>query len=154
MNHLGIWTMNSAGPVVEKSIRREIFYENVFTIITLVLSVLTGMTYMVPNNNDKDFFLGQVVIEKFFPKFEKLLSFSHKMSSLVVSIVLIAPFHMLIYYCGHARMQFQMFLRCLRNLNYGYDELDLLKSNYNEEYQKEITRRLKFSIDRHVRIYS
>ncbi|KAJ3664063.1 hypothetical protein Zmor_008268 [Zophobas morio] len=65
-----------------------------------------------------------------------------------------APFHMIMYFCGHIRAQFTMFVTCLENLDYGHDNVDPLKSIYDDEYQKEVTKRLKFCIERHVRIYS
>ena len=148
------WKINTAGPLVEKLIHKEFFYENVFVIVNIIFATYSGISHVIPDESDKDFFLILTVFERFFPRFERLLTVMFRMSCVMVPIIIMVPFYMSIYYAGHTRQQFYMFLKCVQNLNYGYDKMDLLKSVHNKEYQDEITRRLKFCIDRHVHINS
>ena len=147
------WDIKSTGFLVEQSIRKMALFENVFVVVNLVVGISTIIAYAVPAKNDKEFFLVLVMFEKFFPEFEAPLSFLYRVSSFVLLPVL-APIHMVMYFSGHSRAQFHMLVKCLENLNYGYDKLDLLDSLYDKEYQEEITRRLTFCIERHIRIYS
>ena len=142
------------GPIVEKLLRREIYYENVFLVVNIVVTVFIGIAFFIPDENDKDFFLPFVVFERFFPIFEGVLTLCCRVNLAFVLLTMTAPFHMIMYFCGHIRAQFTMFVTCLENLDYGHDNVDPLKSIYDAEYQKEVTKRLKFCIERHVRIYS
>ena len=148
------WDIKSAGPVVEKSIRKTALYEISFVVVNLMVAVLGAAAHAIPGKNDKDFFLALVVFERFFPTFETPLTFLYRISYFASTLVILAPFHMTIYFSGHLRAQISMLVTCLQNLNYGYDKMDLLKSVYDVKYQKEISRRLKFCIERHIRIYS
>lgn len=148
------WKIDSAGSIVKKLIQREIYYENVFVLVNVLLAVITGIAFAVPDDTDKDFFLPYVVFEKFFPIFGRGLSLWCQLNFLFVTTIMTTPFHMIIYFCGHTTAQLTMFVTCLENLDYGYNNVDPLKSIYDDEYQNEVTKRLKFCIDRHVRIQS
>ncbi|KAJ3664065.1 hypothetical protein Zmor_008269 [Zophobas morio] len=148
------WKIGSTGSTVEKLLRREIYYENLFLIVTVFLAVINGIAFTIPDENDKDFFLPFIVFERFFPIFERVLILGCRLNVVLITIIMTTPFNMIMYFCGHIRVQFTMFVVCLENLDYGYDNVDPLKSLYNDEYQKEVTRRLKFCIERHIRIYS
>ena len=144
------WEVGSAGTLVEKSIRKQIFYENVFVLVNVFVTIFAGIAFAIPDETDKDFFLVLVVFERFFPIFEGVLTVLYRLSYLILTTIIIAPFHMIVYYYGHTRVQFTLFVKYLENLN---DNVDPLKAVYDEEYQKEVTRRLKFCIDRHIHLY-
>ena len=151
---LGEWEVGTTDPVIEKLNRKKIFYENVFVIVHVLLATFTGIAYIVPDEKDKDFFLVWVVFERFFPVFANIFFLLCRLSFFVLPIIMLAPFHMIIYYSGYTRRKFTAFTKSLEDLNDGFDDVDPLKSVYDEEYQREITRRLKFCIRSHVRLYS
>ncbi|KAJ3664067.1 hypothetical protein Zmor_008271 [Zophobas morio] len=148
------WEVGTTDPVIEKLNRKKIFYENVFVIVHVLLATVTGIAYIIPDEKDKDFFLVWVVFERFFPVFANIIFLLCRLSFFVLPIIMLAPFHMIIYYCGYTRRKFTAFTKSLEDLNDGFDDVDPLKSVYDEEYQREITRRLKFCIRSHVRLYS
>ncbi|KAJ3664066.1 hypothetical protein Zmor_008270 [Zophobas morio] len=144
------WKFSSA----EKFTGKDIFFEKIFVILHVLLAIFTGITYAIPDESDKNFVLVLVAIKKFFPTFELVFTILYRLSFLILIITTLAPFHMIIYYCGYTRANFITFLKYVENLNYGYDHPDLMNSVYDQKYQRKITRRLEFCVETHVRLYS
>ena len=90
------WEVGSAGTLVEKSIRKQIFYENVFVLVNVFVTIFAGIAFAIPDETDKDFFLVLVVFERFFPIFEGVLTVLYLLSYLILTTIIIAPFHMIV----------------------------------------------------------
>jgi hypothetical protein len=104
--------------------------------------------------NHEDIFYPLAIFKEFVPQWQNVLSALYRATLFLIPLILSTPCCILIYVTSHLRFQFYMLLHFLKNINNGYETTEPNQLVDNLHYQKEITRRLEFCIQRYSILYT
>lgn len=147
------WKYDSAGLLVQAKIKKEARLNNIVAIAICIIGLPVLALFIVPFDDDDDFFFPFLAFEKFFPQWKLLLTLGLRSFFPFCGILLQSSFYIIIYSNLRIKFQIYMLTEFLKNLNCGYSNLETSELLNNTEYQNEIFKRLKFCIERQEHIY-
>ncbi|EFA01416.1 odorant receptor 283 [Tribolium castaneum] len=147
------WKIDSGGALVENKIKQEAHFTNIITAINCIFGLMVLVLFIVPFEDDNDFYFLFIAFEKYFPQWQQLLKWGFKAFFPCITILLQAPFYIVIYACLRIKFELYMWMEFLKNLNIVYEKSDICELVHDSEYQTEISKRLRFCIERQEHIY-
>jgi hypothetical protein len=146
------WALDSAGKELSQKIKKEAMCTSIIVIVNSVIALLAALLFFLPAENDEELFFALYLFKRWFPVYGFVLSWIYRSTFFVLAYVLITPIHEFIYVIQHVKFQFYLFLHHLKkitNVN-EYNSVSDHNLLLNEDFQRTITKRLKFCIKRHV----
>lgn len=148
-NELKIWAINSAGEDLHSKLKIKIKMITAFTVTNTLIASIGVFLFVKPLSNDINIFFVFRLINDYFPNYKHFLEILYRSTFIVLGYLLLVHCYQVIYFTQHINFQLELFKATLTGLaewkNISSREDDLF---YNEQYQTEIKRRLKFCIIR------
>jgi hypothetical protein len=146
------WALDSAGKELSQKIKKEARCTSIIVIVNFVIAFLSAVLFFLPAENDEELFFALYLFKRWFPVYGFVLSWIYRSTFFVLAYVLITPIHEFIYVIQHVKFQFYLFLHHLKNITNVNEYNSVSDHNLllNEDFQRTITKRLKFCIKRHV----
>lgn len=152
MDEMRPWKTTCCGSKVENRIKREVLYSNCFLVINTITALVCAILCIKPIEGDKEIVYAFVIFEEFFPMWEPWLSWGYRAGFIMMPFLMLTGCYILIYFLTHMRFQCYILNNFLENLNSGYDTSHTEQLISDAQYQKQITKRIKFCTNRHAHI--
>lgn len=126
-------------PKVEKKIRREAKRVNLFLILYLTLVATSAILHMIPNPDDAAMFHCFMILQKYFPRWEKFFLLCFRLSIPMIALVMMTPYTQVIYCCKCWKFQNLHLLSAL-------ERIDSFEDNHDLTIVSEIQSDIKFKL--------
>ena len=141
--------IHSDSDTVCKQNEKELAHAVAYMIISFVLAAISGILFTIPSEKDPDIFFIYSLIQQHFPEWKYLLTWGFKCSVVPLAcITTMSPAHYLIYGLVHFKLQENVLLHNIENINGNYDNDEFL----DPESQNVINERLLSCLKHHIKI--
>ncbi|XP_064211080.1 uncharacterized protein LOC103314365 [Tribolium castaneum] len=149
-----LWALNSIDDKIYQDIRREALFGTVFVITNLILVFVTTITFIIPAPLDRDVFFVVYFFESYLDQtWGKILTLVYRATFLLLGFIVVTCAHQLFYTIQQFKFQIYLLKEHVENITniefFDEDDSLLLK---NPSYQREVKRRVRFCIKRHIQI--
>ena len=141
--------IHSDSDTVFKQNEKALAHAIAYMIISLVLAAISGILFTIPSEKDPDMFFIYSLIQQHFPEWKYLLTWGFKCSVVPLACIsAMSPAHYLIYGLVPFKLQVNVLLHNIENINKNYEKNEFL----NSESQNVINERLLSCLKHHIKI--
>nr|XP_008199790.2 PREDICTED: uncharacterized protein LOC103314750 [Tribolium castaneum] len=144
------WSYTTIGKKYDNEVKRNALYTNILVACIAIAGFGSGVLYAMPTEKDNEIFFIMTWFEDNLLEWADILSLCHRMSFIFVSVIMQAPCIQICYTIKHSQYQLGILKSILENIHQGFDNLDELV--YDDNFHKEIKKRLVFCIKRHINL--
>ncbi|RZB38847.1 hypothetical protein BDFB_011043, partial [Asbolus verrucosus] len=148
-NEITMWTMDSAGQIIHSRIKIESIVITAFVGVNFMISIYTVYLFVTPIFADKELFFALRFFEEYFPEQKSFLSWTYRGAYSFIIYVMTVHAYQVIYYTQHIKFQIMMFLMYASRISDFDEKRNEKELFYDQEYQRQVQRRLKFCIVRY-----
>lgn len=112
------------------------------------------ISYALLTDENKNVFYPIAIYNNLPPTLKKIMIWNLNIDVMILALIGLGPYHITVYFFNHFRYQYLMLLHYIKNINCGYNFFKFDNLIWDENYQMQIKKRLKFCIERHVHINS
>nr|XP_015837951.1 PREDICTED: uncharacterized protein LOC103314752 isoform X2 [Tribolium castaneum] len=144
------WSYTTIGRTYDNEVKKNALYTYILVACIVMAGFGSSVLYAIPTEKDNEIFFIMTWFEDNLLEWADILSLCHRMSFLFVSVIMQAPCLQICYMIKHTQYQVGILKSILENIHQGFDNLDELV--YDDNFHKEIKKRLVFCIKRHINI--
>lgn len=150
------WNEYKASNKTKNLIKHEIKLVTIYVILNTLLSIACGISLVLPNEDEIQYhyFILMVNERVKIKKIRAILYYGYKFTFALMFPIMTINSHRILYVSR--KLKFQIFLleEFIQTMTMDYErtEIDDYKIVYNKNYQKNIKRKLKLIISRHLYI--
>ncbi|KAJ3664329.1 hypothetical protein Zmor_008510 [Zophobas morio] len=132
-----------------KDNKKELIRAVTYMISSLIFAVIAGILFAIPSEEDKDIFYPFSLSQEFFPELEYFVTWGFKCCCVPLGCAgAISPAHYLAYAVLHFKLQANVLLHNIENINKNYENNEFLDT----ESQNVIKKRLLFCLKHHISV--
>ncbi|RZB39212.1 hypothetical protein BDFB_003500 [Asbolus verrucosus] len=147
-----MWAFESAGSETYSKIKKDIKIVTICAVANFALAFVAGCFYVQYLPNESELFWAYKLFEDHFSSQSPALTIIYKLTIPLMGYVMVVHAIQSIYYTQHMKFQMNMLHKHVKHLtDYENDRISE-EMYYDEEYQTEICRRLRYCIERHINL--
>jgi hypothetical protein len=148
MENVELWDSGTAGKKIKSKIVKESIVINLFVLLNTILLLLWISSVILPNIDNTDFSFCCSFLRILLRR-SKFLLIIYKLSFGLASFTTTTISYQLIYIIHHVKFQTYMFNKYVEELTSDFEGSDYMLIR-DEDYQKEVSFRLKMLTRRHL----